>query len=161
MSNRDIYGLDLTAASHHRTDNLVSLAEVSVRTSLRTRLVVSATKTRFGTANRRSVNDKADVSSQTHAARMGQTLSIKDKEIGLCGQLFQGAQDHWPLPKSQESRDIGEMHRLFSRALVNRGQIGIIEHNYGCFGYVVLHTDVNSSHSVHLGETAFLGHFIP
>ncbi len=152
--------MDLTTASHHRTDDLVSIAEVSVGASLGTWLMVGATKARFGTTNRRSINDDADMSSQTHAAGMGQTLSIEDKEIRLCNQLFHGSQDHWPLAESQESRDVGELHRLFSRALVNGSQIGIIEHHYGRFGYVVLHADINPGHSAHLGETGFLGHFI-
>jgi hypothetical protein len=160
VSYRDVHGLDLTTASHHRPDDLVSVAEVSVSASLRARLVVSAIKARFSTANRRSINDEANVSSQTHTAGMGQTLSIEDKEIRLCNQLFQGFQDYWSLSKSEEPRDIGERRGLFSRVLVNGGQIRIIEHDYSRFGYVVFHTDIDPGHGAHLGETGFLRHFV-
>ena len=99
------------------------------------------------------------MSCQSHAPRVGQTLSIKYQQIWHRLQLCQCCQHRRSLSKSQQTGDIGKADRLIVHGRFNQFQSRKTENDNRSPGLVSFDTHVYAGHPPQLPDRG--GHLHP
>ena len=87
---------------------------------------------------------------QSDAPRVGNPLTVKDKEVRPDRQSLKCAQNAWAFPKREQAGDVREGSWCLAHRAVHRLQVRELENDHGRPRHASADTDIHSCHGPHL-----------
>jgi len=86
-------------------------------------------KARFGAADRRQIEEQSQMRGKTYPSRMGDSLTIKEDDIGRFSELVEGRDQRRPFPEGQKSRDVREGDTCRNSGFFKKSKLRIFHQN--------------------------------
>lgn len=108
MTGGDIHGLDTGSSPKGHAHHLTVEGERGEITSGRAHVSVLADEARLRTADGRCVEKEAGVAREAEAARVSETLTVKEDRVGPRPEAAESSEERGQLPEGEEAWDVRE-----------------------------------------------------